>query len=434
MSRLTNWLRRIGGKAQDNPTQVARGGWNILAGVPWIKSDAIWESYGVAQMQSAYRKHALIYACVREIATSVAESRVDVGVETPDGWMSVPASPVLDLLQSPNEWYSYNDLLQVWVTRLVLTGKAYIWKWRNGAGAVAELWPIPSDWVRVKTGKGNTIIDAYEVKQDRGRYITVDAQDMFYARFVDPSSVWDGVGPLQAALHDYQLDSERENYLVEMLTNLKVPGLVLKQIEGVPLTEQQRRDLRASLHDQAGAGKRGQAAILPPGMSIEFPGVLSDMDWPKFTSLTETRICSAFGVPPILVGARAGLERSTYANYETARRSFYAETLRPLWAALADTLTRGLLRHEGEERLEIRFRTEDLPELQEDASRRAERASVLLRAGIITRNEARQMAGMEPTPDGDIYLMPINVVEQPIHTAEGQGSEEPDEVESTPNA
>lgn len=411
---LRDLLRKIAGKAQDDSAMVARGGWEVLAGIPWVKSDDIWQTYSTGQLEAAYRKHALVYACVREIATSVAEASLDLGIETDKGWESAGSHGTLDLLYHPNDWYSYNDLIQTWVTRLLLTGKGFIWKWRNRGGEIAELWPIPSNWVRVKTGRGNELIEAYEVKQDKGEYVIVEPRDMFYVRFVDPQSVWDGIGPLQAALHDYQLDSERENYLVEMLTNLKVPGLVLKQDGGAPLTEKQRADLRHSLHDQVGYGKRGGPAILPPGFSIEFPGMLTEIDWPKFTSLTETRICAAFGVPPILVGARAGLERSTYANYETARRSFYTETLRPLWAALADTLTRGLLRHEGEQRLEFRFDLSELPELQEDINKRAERAAMLLKAGAITRNQALKMVGVEPVPDGDVYLLPINVVEQAV--------------------
>jgi len=422
---VRGWLKRLwGGKAQD--TGVNASGWEVLAGIPWIVSDNIWESYSTAEREKAYRNHAVIRACVQEIATSIADAGVEVGLQTPDGWEAAPAHPIADLLNSPNEFGDYNSLMQEWVSRLLLAGKSFIWKWRTRAGELAELWPVPTSWVSVKTGgTGGKLIDYYEVIQDRHQVRKVETEDMFYARFIDPSSVYDGVGPLQAALHDYQLDCERENYLVEMLTNLKVPGLTLKREPGnAPLSERQKADLRQSLHDIAGKGKRGGTPILPPGVSIEFPGILKDMDWPGFAALSESRICAAFAVPPILVGVRVGIESATYSNYATARKSFYTETLRPLWAALAGTLTRGLFRNEGEERLEIRFKLDDIPELQEDVNQRAKRAAELLRGGAITRNEARDMAGLEAVDDGDVYLLPINIVEQPVRS---KPAEEPEE-------
>ena len=45
---------------------------------------------------------------------------------------------------------------------------------------------------------------------------------------------------------------------------------------------------------------------------------------------TESRICSVLGVPPILISANVGLQRSTFSNYREARFSFHSETLEPL--------------------------------------------------------------------------------------------------------
>ena len=80
----------------------------------------------------------------------------------------------------------------------------------------------------------------------------------------------------------------------------------------------------------------------------------------------------------------------------------------------ADTLTRGLLRNEGEPRIEIRFDLSRIPELQKDLNQRTERAALLLEAGAITRNMALQMAGLEPVDDGDVYLLPADVRVQPM--------------------
>jgi HK97 family phage portal protein len=208
------------------------------------------------------------------------------------------------------------------------------------------------------------------------------------------------VSPLQAAQHDYQLDMERQNYLVEMLTNLHVPGLKFKSPR--KLTDKERQELRAAMEDRFGVGKRGAPLLIENGADAELMEPLKDMDWPGLTGLTEARICSAFGVPPILVGARVGLERSTYANYAEARRSFYSETLKPLWAALESALTHWLLRTEGESGLSVRFDLSHVAELQEDVNSRATRAREDWKAGLITRNEARVASGWQQADGGDV--------------------------------
>ena len=87
-----------------------------------------------------------------------------------------------------------------------------------------------------------------------------------------------------------------------------------------------------------------------------------------------------------------------------------------MWDALQSALTVGLLRHEGESQLQLQFDLSGIAELQEDMNEVAIRAERLVKAGIITRNKALQMVGEAPVPDGDVYLLPINVDEQPVRT------------------
>ena len=178
------------------------------------------------------------------------------------------------------------------------------------------------------------------------------------------------------------------------------------------LTQRQRDDLRAALADTSVRGKRGSPLVLEGDADAEMIGAAGDMDWPGLTALSESRICAAFGVPPILVGARVGLDRSTFANYEEARRSFYAETLRPLWRMMESALTAGLLRAEGHAEEELFYDLDGVQELQEDRDKRAARGREGWKSGLLTRNEARVAGGYEPVPEGDVYLLPVGVEER----------------------
>ena len=396
----------VAGKALED---LADPAWEILSGVPpWQVAGSIWRYYSACDLENAYRTHSLVMACVRAITTSISEPPLMMVEDAfadaaPAGAVQPVANhPLLDLLDYPNDFYSRHDLISYWTARLMLTGRGYLWKWRARSGRVAQLWPIPTSWVREIPGGGNNLIDHYEVLQAgvrgagyqpaaRTGQLSVPAADMVRVALLDPGTMTQGVSPLQAAQHDYQLDMERQNYLVEMLTNLHVPGLKFKSPR--KLTDKERQELRAAMEDRFGLGKRGAPLLVENGSDAELMEPLKDMDWPGLTGLTESRICSAFGVPPILVGARVGLDRSTYANYAEARRSFYSETLKPLWAALECALTHWLLKNEGESGLRVRFDLSHIAELQEDQTARAARAREDWKAGLITRNEARAASG-----------------------------------------
>lgn len=418
---VKNFLRNTF-KGKQLTSQVLAGpGWETLVGIlqrsEFATADTVWKTYTVEQLEQIYAKSTLIFACVREITTSLSEAPPIVGHQTPDGWEPEEDHWLPDLLRAPNPDYDYTELLDRFASRLLLTGKSFIWKWRNrgGRGCVAELWPLPTHWVIPKKGVSamSRLVTSYTVKQLRGEKKNVDSRDMLYARFTDPHSTGDGIGPLQVATRDHQLDTERQDYLIEMLTNLKVPGIKIT----VPhkMTPDQETKLRHWVHDRIGKGARGNPLVLEgEGAKAETMAPLADMDWPKFTSLSESRICMAFGVSPILVGARIGLERATYANYQAARYSFYMETMIPMWKAVAAAFTRSFLRHEGEEKLELRFDYSEVAGLQAGMKERAERAKILVGGSIATRNEGRKMAGLPPDPaEGDVYLVPAKVLVVP---------------------
>ena len=421
---LRSGLKRlIGGKvAGDQP------GWSVLEGIvtkaEWNDADNVWKSYSQQQREEAYGICSLIFACVREICTSLVEARPEIGFEQDGIWEPVNGHQTLELLRDPNPDYDYSDLMQYIGARLLLTGESFTWKWRDKGGILRELWPLPTNMVTVQYATlsqeqtpASRLVAGYTVKQGGGkRPLPVAVEDMAYSRFIDPAKTTGGISPMQAAIRDYQLDVERSDYLVEMLTNLKVPGV--KITSSAVLTPEMRQEMRGYLHDMVGKGKRGSPIFIEgPDVDMELLSPLKDLDWPGLTSLTETRVCMAFGVPPILIGSRAGLDRSTYSNYGEARQSFYQETMIPFWRTLGATLTRCLLRHEGEDRLEVRFNTGEIDALQENATERAQRAEIGMRSGLMLRNEGRALLGLDAVDDGNVYLLPLSTVEVPARTA-----------------
>jgi rubrerythrin len=122
--------------------------------------------------------------------------------------------------------------------------------------------------------------------------------------------------------------------------------------------------------------------------------------------MSETRICAAFGVPPIIGALRIGLEHATYSNYEAALRAFWLETLAPMYLRIADAINRHLTPEFGED-LELYFDLEEIPALQENESERVGRVREDYKGGLRTLNESRRLLGEEEV-EIDYIVIPKN--------------------------
>ncbi|MCX7805705.1 MAG: phage portal protein, partial [Planctomycetota bacterium] len=380
----------------------------------------------VAEREGLVRRQDVVYACVRRLCQAAAEAPARVGRMAAGGWRDEPDHPIQGVLDRPNVAMAYAEFLAHVVAHLKLTGDSYIWKWRSRDGAIVELWPVPTSWVTAVYDRDGRPA-GYDVFQGQAlAKARVMPRDMLRIWEPDPAHPMKGLAPLQAALRAVQAEEERQDYTVEMLANSRVPGFVLYQPDA--WSEEQKSEARATLMAGLGRGRRGSPLFLSgENARIELPAPLRDLDWPGLAGLSETRICACFGVPPILVGLRSGLDAATYSNYEQARRAFYQDTVSPLWTALDAALTRGLLRDEEEPPdLEIYHETGDVRGMREDQESLARRASELFRAGLVTRDEAREIAGLGPLGGaaGRSLLLPAAAIETPVE-AVGVEAERP---------
>ena len=450
--RRTKAVKRVAGVVAERIVQKAQAtaqdgklnaSWDLLFGDRnlWKNSGSIWGALTKDDSTKVYGQHAIIFACVRQLTNSFNEGEVEVGRRNSDGqWERESNShqhPMVELLKRPNRSMNGAVLNAYRIAHLMLNGKAYTWKWRNGVGDVTELWPIPSQWVTPKplgikvAGSEERLFKQFDVRMPNGKMVPVKPEDMIYERFIDPSSLTGGIGPLQACYRDFKLDVEKDNYMIEMLENLKVPGIVLHQME--EFDDTQKKELKQVLEETIGKGHRGGPLFLyGEGAGIEFIAPLKDLDWPGLSALNESHICAAFGVPPLLVHARVAQENSPLSapNLEAAERVFHRSTMNPLWVSLAGNLTQGLLLDEGEAPggLEIRYDTSEVQALQEDKEKLSKVASTAVLASYMTIGQAQDLMGLEIDElRKNNYLIPMGFMEI---TPDGQPAIEPDPAPS----
>lgn len=400
-STLRSTSSQTRGKAITNPVgrKIDMLGWLPLVGSlgSWRGADEFWgEPMNEVQMEYAFEEHPIIRACVEEISSTSAEPRIELQRKTDKGWSPVDSHPVVDLLENPHPNFTWDHILQSMVASNVLTGYGYWWKIRGkGSRSIINLWHIPTSAVSPVISSNLTNLYAGFHVGTNPSVVPVD--DIIQFASIRPSSAWGGSSAMSSCERDYQIDRERENYIGEMLFNMKVPGLVWHTKR--PMSPIQKKELREDIESNTGRKNRGNSVIFEGEGEIKILNPLGDLDWPGLSGLSEARMCASFGVPPILISARVGLDTSTYSNYDKARVSFYRERMAPIWNKLGKLMTKCLLLDEGIKGYRLVFRYDELPEFQAEKLDKSNRVVGEFKGNLISQEEGREQLGYKPEPE-----------------------------------
>ena len=403
---MTNWIRRLFTKAASALAIAPRVVVTTLTG---IATDFL------SLVSEGYRANALVYACIRLKATATAEAPLVVYDTRQSPPVPVAATaPLVQLLQQPNPYMTQYEMVELIVTQLELCGVSFWWKQRGRTGQVVALWPLRPDRV-VVVRDPQAIIAGYRYLVD-GEAFDLPPQDVLAFNYPDPASpdggITGGLGTLQALARDVDIDNEAGLFASSVLQNYATPGLVLRV--KTPLTRDEAEQLKRAFRERYGALQRGEPIVLA-GDDVELQPVsysLNDLAFPDLRALGEARICAGFGVPAILVGAKVGLDRSTFSNVAEAREYFAETTLAVIWRRLSDQFTVDLAR-EFDPTYVVRFDTSGLPAFQRLQEQRAARYLQAFQLGAITRNELRAVLGLPPLDPsvGEQLSVPASVAD-----------------------
>jgi HK97 family phage portal protein len=379
-----------------------------------------------------FDKNELVYACIMEKATSLPDA--PLRVFGPDG-MGKPREdhPLRQLISNPNPCATEFELMELTSIYLDLAGVAF-WEIVLGrSGKPVELWPLRPDLVRILPRKDGN--HEYGYVLGGGKLVDLGTNVLKFT-MPNPMHPWLGQAPMRPANRAVALDNEATDFVKHLLQNRAVPGTVIETEQKIDETLTER--LTEKWIQRFGGNNRGRPAFMQKGMKVHPVGLdLQKLEFPDLRTLSESRICMSFGVPPILVGAKVGLDRSTFSNYREARVSLWEETLMPLQKRMQQTIVKRLLPMlEGPRprRTVVRFDNSEVLALRESEGKRWELGTQALRAGGISRQQFCRYVGL-PDPGGEpVYLTPAGVIPsdvegKPLHPEDAQPEPEPTEDE-----
>lgn len=360
--------------------------------------------------EAGYGANAIVYACIaRKAETAALAPPVAYGGERAAPERFPDDHPLAQLLRRPNPFMSWYEFQEMLIVYLELDGNVFVYKARERPGGpVMGLYPLRSDRVR-PVPKGGRLLGYVYDGQDTGVFAGVEPflpEDVIHVRYPNPGDPFEGLGrgmsPLAAVARTVDLDNSNTSFLGQFFANAAVPFGLLKT--KVKLLDEEVARIRARMRAQyAGSRNWHEMMILDADAEYQRLGLdLKELEFAALDARNEARICAVLRVPPIIAGARLGIERSTYSNYEEARRSFWEDTLVPMYRRFEDGWNAGL--QDAFPEAWVAYDFSRVPALAEPAGERDKRIQEGWKVGLLRRNEARAALGLEPDAERDGFI------------------------------
>lgn len=350
----------------------------------------------------------LVMAAVTWLSRTLPEAPLVVGVTDSKGQKTLePGHAVAQLLRQPCPYYAGTTLWSAFAASWILDGNVYFYKIRNGSGKVIQLLYLPHFlvWPRWATS-GQEFISHYDYMVD-GQITRLDVADVIHFRNgIDPNNQRKGISPLAAVLREVYTDNEAASYAAALLRNQGVPGLLISPVGDQQIDPDSAEYLKRELLNRTTGDDRGKPFVAGGPVKIEQFGFdPKSMNVTGLRRLPEERLSAALGIPAVVLGYGAGLDRSIYNNVKEAREAAYESYLIPLQRIIVETLASHLLKElDARPGAFIEFDNSQVRVLAEDVDAVATRLAALYQAGLLKRSECRAQLGQPVDPADEIYL------------------------------
>ncbi len=396
-----------------------------------VQNDGSYANYA----QNGYGRNELVYACIRYRAESLPQSVLRVYPRsTASGATPLDDHRLRLLFEKPNPVTNEFEFFELSSTYKDIAGTCYWLVVKGRDGLPSQLWPLRPDLVSVLPNPDDLADFDWIYRPDPEKpWLAVPVADAgsprakFADSFIlrirypnpnpnDPGWRYFGQPPLRPAARATTLDNGATDFADSLLRNHAMPSVVVETESEI--NEVLQRRLSAKWREAFGGTRRGTPAFLQKGMKVHELGIKPvDLEFGDMRGITETRICMAFGVEPILIGAKEGLEHNAYKDYREARLSFWEEAMVSDQRRYVEPVRAFLLPlYGGVGRATVRCEWDNSQVLAlKDAQKElwARGMDALARGGI-TRNDFRVMVGLNTVEGGDVFLNPAGTVPQEV--------------------
>lgn len=394
-------------------------GWQTRAG-----------SWEVEQMGNGASNSAVV-SCLQVLGLSFSEATLKVNQYDNDGVAQEIANhPLTKLMRRPNPYMSGDIVQQYIINAMHVSGDAYLIKQKNQAGQLVALYPLMPENVTPK-GNDETLITHYEYETNESNVIIMP-KDMIHIRLgLDQTNHKKGFAPLRTVLREIYGDESAGQMATALLANSGVPNVLITPKDDYGVTQDEAEQIANAYKQKVGGRNKGMPLVMSGSMDVKKMAFSpTELDIGTLRRVPEERISAVLGVPAILAGLGAGLERATYSNAKELREFFTENKLIPLWKQVGEELTQQILLRDFDIDTDnyAEYDFSDVRALQTDQDDLFNRLNVGVQGGWITIAEAREQAGLPVEDKQSVYLMDANKI---IVPANDMGMASVSEVEAS---
>ena len=306
--------------------------------------------------------------------------------------------PVLELIKNPSESVVSSVFWSFIIQDLKLQGNAFARKIRV-SGKVVSLQYLPNDMV-MPIGDDKEPIKYWSYNVD-GKSYRIDTKDMLHFRYGrDPGDIRLGRSAVSSVLREISTDNYASTTAYSIMKNNALPSIIIGPDNNeisVDISPDDARTMKRRLQEDFSGDNGGGVAVLTgPYQFNRVSWSPEELALDVIRRLPEERIAAALGLNAMVLGLGAGLERSTYQNYERAQQAAWEDGMIPLLKQLSEVITSSLLYEYPETTANefFEFDISNVRALSDDLDAAAVRAEKLYSAGIATLEEAKRIAGL----------------------------------------
>lgn len=342
----------------------------------------------------------VVYSCVKVLAETVGSLPLMVYRSAKAGKERATNHPLYRVLHdSPNPEMTSMQWRETAMAHLCLQGNHFSEIVFDGT-KVKELWPIPPNLVEIKRSDTGALL--YKVNIDGGRYLR--PEKVLHIKGLSLDGIT-GLSPISYARESIGLALAAQEYAGRFFSNDANPGGVLEHPGA--LKDDAYKRLQDSIEaGHSGLSKKHRFMILEEGMKWSRISMS-----PEDAQLLESRKFSVEEIARIYrmpLHKIQNMDKATFSNIEQQAIEFATDTIRPWLVRFEQEIAMKLISEADRDKIFAEFVVEGL--LRGDIKSRYEAYSIAKNGGWMSANDIRRLENMNDIANGDMYLVPLNMI------------------------
>jgi len=366
--------------------------------------------------KEGYKLNPVVYACTQKISNSLKTIEWQLLQKDSSGEeVEIKIHPILDLIAEPNEFQTFDDVLESYVINLILEGDVFTHLVRDGSnnnGQTKELILLRPDLVEILFNIIDPVNPILGYEYRNGTLIKFRLDEILHIKNFDPLDRNRGLGRGQSTISAVAKSADQNNagreHNISLLQNGATPSGII-DARGQDLSVERAKELTAQFNDaNSGVKNAGKTVVLSNATYTATAFSPKEMDFQNGITQSSREICEGLGVPSILIGDPSA---KTFNNYKEAKKALYTDTVIPMAQKIVNAVNQQVLKPEYGDEFRFKLNLDSIEAIRDE---RMQLFDQIKDATFLTENEKREALGFDNIEGGDVHRIPLNLVDVPL--------------------